>query len=102
MFSDLQTLANHEKFKFMLYYPDRELLTIVGKFINNCFQLRNSLVLFDSHVLLMDIYLCTFVYYPYIYIYIYIHIYIFMYRYTYIEALLRIYASVISVIADLY
>ena len=44
MFPDFQTLANHEKFIFMLCYPDRELLTIVGKFIYNCFQVRNSLV----------------------------------------------------------
>ena len=38
MFSDFQTLANHETFISMLCYPDRELLTIVGKFIYNCFQ----------------------------------------------------------------
>ena len=44
MFPDFQTLANHEKLIFMLCYPDRELLTIVGKFIYNCFQVRNSLV----------------------------------------------------------
>ena len=44
MFSDFQTQANHEKIIFMLCYPDRELLAIVGKFIYNCFQVRNSLV----------------------------------------------------------
>ena len=42
MFSDFQTLANHEIFLVLLSYPDRELLTIVGKFIYNCFQVRNS------------------------------------------------------------
>ena len=44
MSSDFQTLANHEKSIFMLCYPDREFLAIVGKFIHNCFQERNSLV----------------------------------------------------------
>ena len=44
MFSDFQTLANHEKFIFMLCYPDRDSLSIVGKFIYNCFQVRNLLV----------------------------------------------------------
>ena len=48
-------------------------------YIYNCFQVRNSLVWFDTHVLLMGI--CTHIY---IYIYIYvsvlsIHIYMFMY-----------------------
>ena len=104
MFFDFQTLANHEKFIFMLCYPDRELLTIVGKCIYNCFVFKYETRLSGL----------TLMYYSWIYVYLYIYIYIDIYTYTqvyypyiysciytYREALLCIYASVISVIVGL-
>ena len=41
-FQEFQNMDDFGKFVFMLSYPDPKLLTIVGKFIHNCFQLRDS------------------------------------------------------------
>lgn len=41
-FPEFQNMNDNDKFIFMLCYPDHQLLTIVGKFIHACFQLRNS------------------------------------------------------------
>ena len=41
-FPEFQNMDDFGKFVFMLSYPDPKLLTIVGKFIHNCFQLRDS------------------------------------------------------------
>ena len=40
-FPEFQNMDDFGKFVFMLSYPDPKLLTIVGKFIHNCFQLRD-------------------------------------------------------------
>ena len=40
-FTEFQNMDDFGKFVFMLSYPDPKLLTIVGKFIHNCFQLRD-------------------------------------------------------------
>ena len=40
-FPEFQNMDDFGKFVFMLSYPDPKLLTIVGKFIHNCFHLRD-------------------------------------------------------------
>ena len=42
VFPQFEQMNDTDKFVFMLSYPDQNLLTIVGKFIYICFQLRNS------------------------------------------------------------
>ena len=42
VFPQFEQMNDADKFVFMLSYPDQNLLTIVGKFIYICFQLRNS------------------------------------------------------------
>ena len=81
MFSDFQTLANHEKFIFMLCYPDRELLTIVGKFIYNCFKYEtrlSSLTLMYYLWICIYVYICIHVSVSSICIYIYVHVWVHM------------------------